>query len=234
MTAMETSNTCDPKPHCAGLDINKYGTQGTYYTLIEQNFCPGWNPSNGGADETFLQGTPGAVNFNITAPASGQQNLPTGDDCEKNLHAILDGCDTDDNTMNWKADGDIEVDGWTYRISPQSDRPPAPANPAAWCKFQEGEKDGSFTLWGSGWLNSGYGSELKAQLEDQNVGIAFAGGPGYDGGSWNFGYELRDGHEWTVSMGYSLGITPFDIKKLAVEVMTDTADFDGFTVTCEG
>ncbi|KAF2647256.1 subtilisin-like protein [Lophiostoma macrostomum CBS 122681] len=227
------SNNCDQKPRCTGLGTNKYGTQSTYDTLIDQSFCPDWNPSNGGVNGSFLQSTPESVNFAIIAPTNGQRALPTGEDCKKNLRAILDACDTEDNPMNWKAGGDSQVDGWTYQIAPQSDRPPAPKNPIAWCKFQEGEKDGSFRVWGAGWLNSGFGHELKDKFIEQDGGLAFPDGHGYDTGSWDFGYELRNGHEWTFTMDYSLAFTPFNIKGLTSGVLKDTANFDGFEVTCE-
>jgi hypothetical protein len=132
------------------------------------------------------------------------------------------------NPMNWKA-GD-----WTYRLTPLHDRPPAPKKPSAWCRLENCNSNTGCTarLWGAGWLNSGFGHELREAFEIQQTYLMdpsrkqqLGGHKGIDTSQWeqNFKYELMDGHEWTTTIGMDLGIF-YDPGKLVPNTMKVVAN----------
>ncbi|KAF2833175.1 SGNH hydrolase [Ophiobolus disseminans] len=119
---------------CKGLQSNTYATIAPLSDLITNTYCPllaGMSDSIGTGH--YLSGTPEAVDifagpsFSISKPAAP----PTPTQCAQNLHKIFDECDNDSsaNPMDWKAGGEVEVDGWKYSIATKAQRPPAPKHP---------------------------------------------------------------------------------------------------------
>ena len=225
-----------PVVKCRGLQSNTYITRDTLSDLITNTYCTKLNGASGEIGTgSYLPDTPETVEISVNGDVSGQ-GLPTPEDCAKNLHKVLDDCDTDGSTnpMNWKAGGELEIDYWTYSLKPLHDRPPAPQKPSAWCKLENCNADTGCTarLWGAGWLNSGLGHELREAFETQQAYLTsedrkqqLGGHKGIDTSQWgeSFKYELMDGHEWTVTVGMDLGIF-FDPGKLIPDTMKAVAN----------
>ncbi|KAF2871603.1 hypothetical protein BDV95DRAFT_594687 [Massariosphaeria phaeospora] len=214
---------------CNGLGNNddyKYVTRNTISALIDNTYCPLW----AGATEAsavgtgmYLAGTPETVEISVFGDEDDAK-IPTVEDCKKYLHEILDGCDQDNNPMNWKGGGELEVDEITYRIQPQGARPPAPGKPTAWCALKG---DGVLRMWGTGMLNSGFGIELRTKLGSVQ---------GLDTADWEekWEYELLDGHEWAVEIPIDVNGLSKPVAEVAEGFLKDVANFEGFDVKCEG
>jgi hypothetical protein len=159
----------------------------------------------------YLLGTPEVLEIS-GEPNWDDNRATTPEKCIRHLHQILDECDTNSssNPMNWKAGGEVEADGWTYRITPMEPRPPAPKRPSAWCQVEKCSQAGGYTvrLWGAEWMSSGFGHELREALERQQAiwnmpatQKELAGHKGFDLSMWGqeFRYETIDKHEWMVN-----------------------------------
>ena len=204
---------------CRGLQDNNYATRAPISDLITNTYCPklaGMSDSIGTGH--YLSNTPEAVEIFAGPSLSGAEGAPTPEQCAKNLHKILDECDTDSNSnpMNWKAGGEVEVDGWTYSITTKKPRPQAPKRPSAWCQLEncKSKKGCTARLWGAGWLSSGFGHGLREGFEIQqyiwskpsNI-ETLRGHSGVDVSTWgeSFRYEAIDKHEWTVTLQVDMG-----------------------------
>jgi hypothetical protein len=125
---------------CRGLQDNSYFTRATISDLITNTYCP----KLAGMSETigsgfYLPHTPEEVEIYAAPSWNSAKGMTTPEQCSKNLHKILDECDTDSssNPMGWKAGGEVDADGWTYSITAKGVRPPAPKRPSAWCQFEK-------------------------------------------------------------------------------------------------
>jgi hypothetical protein len=199
----------DPLVKCNELN-DHYITRDTLSTIIANEYCPklaGMTSTIGTG--YYLSGTPEAVE--ISAIDWDADGVPTPDECYKHFQKIISDCNNDDanNPMGWKAGGEVEFDNWTYKITPSEQRPPAPSKPSGWCSIEQcTEENGCVAkLWGAGWLNSGYGHELREAFDKQQANLTqpdvvdrLNGHKGIDTSLWgeNFKYEAKDGHEWTV------------------------------------
>jgi hypothetical protein len=208
---------------CRGLQDNSYFTRATISDLITNTYCP----KLAGMSETigsgfYLPHTPEEIEIYAAPSWNSAKSMTTPEQCTKNLHKILDECDTDSssNPMGWKAGGEVEADGWTYSIMAKDVRPPAPKRPSAWCQFEKCNAKTVCTvrLWGAGWLNSGFGHELREAFERQQAIWCMPATQndldkhaGIDVSSWGemFNYEAVDKHEWTVTFGAD---TPLKLK----------------------
>lgn len=221
---------------CKGLQDNTYATRSQLSDLITNTYCPmlaGMSDSIGTGH--YLSGTPEAVDI-FAGPSLNTQSSPKPEQCVKNLHKILDECDTDRsaNPMDWKAGGEVEVDGWTYSITTKRSRPSAPKRPSAWCQLENcrGKTGCTARLWGAGWLSSGLGHELREGFELQQTILTgkdvvhqMGGHPGIDVSSWGeaFRYEAIDKHEWTVTLQMDIGGL-LDAGKIVVSTMRAVAN----------
>jgi len=208
------------KPQCRQVNFdanNVYVFRDTLADLIDNQYCPKLEGMSSGVGlGSYLRNTPETVEIGAIGDIDVLDKPPSVDDCKKHLHEVLDGCDIphdDYNPMNWKAGGEIKVDGWTYSLRPLHDRPPALNKPKAWCQIDSCNQDGcTLRMWGAGWESSNFGKALREKLDDFTRVAKESGkignNKGYDTGSWeeNFIYELMNGHEWTVTLSVNLGI----------------------------
>lgn len=214
-TKLKRDDTCAAQPQCTQVKFdsnNVYVFGDTLADLINNEYCPKLaGMSSGIGLGSYLPNTPETVEIGAIGKINVRDKPPSVDDCKKHLHAVLDGCDIghdDYNPMNWKAGGEIQVDGWTYSIKPLHDRPPALNKPKAWCQIDScGFMDLGCTLriWGAGWESSNFGTRLREQLEEASKGLPHD--LGYDTSKWGekFIYELLDGHEWYVHVPANFG-----------------------------
>jgi len=199
---------------CKGLEGNAYIARSTLSDLITNTYCPklqGMISSIGTGH--YLDGTPEDVEISAIKGFSAS-GAPTPDECIKNFHKLLDECDNDSTTnpVDWKAGGSVEVDDWTYTITPTGQRP---STPKAWCKIencQNGEKC-TASIWGAGWLKNDYGEKLRGAFAAQQAVYSelryvnsLGDSKGIDMSHWNFKYEALDEHEWHASLFLDLGL----------------------------
>lgn len=227
-----TNALADPAIVCNGLRISNdkkrqeettgYITRDTLSALIDNDACPALPDLvfAGAKEMILLDNTPEKVDI-FMANATDAAAIPTVDQCKQHMHEIRDGCDGV-NAMNWKAGGSFTLDGFTYSITPKGDRPPAPNAPSAWCQ----RKDDVIWMWGAGWLNSGFGKELKDAFVSQ--------GYSFTDSEWSFQYEFKDGHEWQASVvNYVYNHVPYiDGADFAENAMTQTINWPGLNVQC--
>ncbi|ORY12385.1 hypothetical protein BCR34DRAFT_600607 [Clohesyomyces aquaticus] len=191
--------------NCNDINDRKYFNRDTIepYLNTTTGYCSLWNAAIGGSDITryYFIGTMEEVQISISRPDATTQH-PSGDHCETNLKEILKGCATN-SPIKWNRGGNWVVDGWTYNITAQTSRRPVADAPTVRCKWQGNTAQVS----GAGWLGSDFGNEMKAQARTF----------GYDSKvTWveDFHYELKDDHEWTVSISPAGKGTKDDIEIL--------------------
>jgi hypothetical protein len=221
-------DTCDQPLKC--YDISSpdrvdgfYAAQDTVSKLIDEDFCPSWH----GEDKTedYLYTSPDGVQISIVKPDNNDNvPVPVEQECRQHLHEILDGCDNDLNLnpMKWKAGGVHVLGGWEYRFMAVNSRPTPPQTPLAWCTV----RDGTANVWGTGWLSSDFGDQLRKAFDDKNGEI---GGSVYTTEEWSFLYEYMDGHEWFASVPVVVSLV--DVGAQTSEVIKRVAGID---VKCEG
>jgi hypothetical protein len=207
----------DPiKPNCYGLSKNSYITRDTLSALVSSKFCPEVSKSKQGHyTATYLDGTPETVEVHVQWRGGSQPDWHT---CRSSLHQIIDGCDTENTGLNWKGGGEYRENGASYRISPKAIRQAAMDKPRGTCNVSWQVLWMKVTITGAGWLNSGFGHELKDALNDADLAVT----------EWNFRYGLyHDGREWTVD--FRTIVTTEDKIEGAIKKV---ANYPGFGIEC--
>jgi Alpha-galactosyl-binding fungal lectin len=185
-----------PEKQCNGLGSNKYLTRNNIAQIIQEQFCKDQsvlstlNSPSGSIWKTYDRGTNEEVNIGIEWQP-GQQTKPDSSLCTRFLLGlVIDGCDTDNQNdpMNWKSGGSVQVDKMTYHVQPAVVRQPAPKSPGAGCSSTYDGLYDQHWIWGNGWGGYDWGSALEEQLK----------GCARLPSTFHVSYGLGgDGREWT-------------------------------------
>ncbi|KAI4687260.1 hypothetical protein J4E81_008108 [Alternaria sp. BMP 2799] len=210
---LEGTATPTSELSCNDLE-NKYVAKDALLDLIDNTYCPKLEGATGSIGTGhYFPSTPEAVEIGVTSRLTAGP-VPTVEECKTNLHKILDECNNDKskNPVDWKAGGEIEINGWRFTITPTGQRP---STPKAWCKIencQNGEKC-TASIWGAGWLRNDYGEKLRSAFAAQQAVYSelryensLGDSKGIDMSQWDFNYEALDGHEWHASLLLDLGL----------------------------
>jgi hypothetical protein len=157
-------NESQPKVRCAGLWRDKYARRDSYEPSID-SLC---DENDGGSPQIYLN----AVYFagelrEIKFSMNGAGNY-TGASCKSNFRMILDQCDNEPentNHMNWKAGGQVDVEGISYNMMASAPRLPAVSEPEGGCYYNDTEH---ILVWGRGW--NGY--YLDSKIDEAFPGAA--------------------------------------------------------------
>ena len=210
---LEGTATPTSELSCNDLE-NKYVAKDALLDLIDNTYCPKLEGATGSIGTGhYFPSTPEAVEIGVTSRLTAGP-VPTVEECKTNLHKILDECNNDKskNPVDWKAGGEIEINGWRFTITPTGQRP---STPKSWCKIencQNGEKC-TASIWWAGWLRNDYGEKLRSAFAAQQAVYSelryensLGDSKGIDMSQWDFNYEALDGHEWHASLFLDLGL----------------------------
>lgn len=211
-------NGYHPIKKCYGIEDKKYIARNTLSDLVVNHFCLGaTNPFKANElvwKDTYGRDTMETVEISVEWKSGHQPNGPT---CEKYLHEIIDGCDTNSKGYNWKGGGQLIVGRGgetTYRITPLAVRQPPSDGPVGGCTIEYKVAHDQFRIWGASWLGSSFGKELHDELRGHGLGIT----------AWHFDYKLDDdGSEWKARGS----TTVFSEKRLQAAIKK-VANFPGW------
>ncbi|KAF2746342.1 hypothetical protein M011DRAFT_468813 [Sporormia fimetaria CBS 119925] len=201
-------------------------TRDTLATLVNENFCPEAIKSHHGGnfERSFLQGTREEVFIRLNWNGSP----PTWDECSYYFHRIIDDCDTQAIAPGlwWKGGGHLTVGTHFYAIVPLNKRlPPLPEGPTGTCDQGWLISPEWHTLTGRGWLNSGFGWELKDALDRRNLFLS----------DWYFRYEIFEdkehperSYEWKLFFN-SVAFSQLRVQNAIREVM----NYNGKGIECK-
>jgi hypothetical protein len=217
------ASTPPPQPVkvCYGLDAKKYGGRDTISENIDIDFCPhavaqgGLDSGSGSLQKTYLAGTPEEVSIAMEW-SPGLAFKPDLDLCKKNLHEVLDGCDTN-APRNWKGGGTYQDGAVKYRFDPISIRQPAAATPWGNCSINSKAFYADTTIFGAGWLDTDFGLALRDNIKKKAVSPT----------KWKFKYENGDQNEWKATFRTVIGP-----EKQIERAIKDEAHFEDWGINC--
>lgn len=194
-----------PSAHCYGWSkTNKYITRGTLSSeVVMSKFCPEAalpvHYSARSFSETYLKGTPEEVSLTITWPEGRQ---PDRDECQHFMHEIINQCDRNNVGLDWKFGGELRDGFHGYKIIPLAERLPSQSEPSGTCDISYKVVLNANTISGRGWMNSGFGHELKQAIEGKGLKIT----------DWDFKYKVvtdtdnpERSYEWIVHFNTPIG-----------------------------
>lgn len=222
--AQPPSPPADQEKKCyQDVTTTKFVDRDMVLKLIDESFCPDaqkqgkLDDNSGSISRTYNMDTPEQIELAADAKP-GDDMTSDLEKCKDVMHELVDSCDTTNN--KWKRGGERQVGYVKFRVSPQKDRWRDIDNAKPWggCEFTNKAVYYQYWVWGSGFLGSDKGEQLKSALD---------GDGGISGSDFDFSYGGGDDHrEWTMKFR---GIA---IVKSQDKVKDHMEDIGGIDANC--